>query len=278
MGFVPPHQQYGKQVTFLTFPAYPNADGFKTPGNHVLVLPVNPDITDVKPWRTTPTQTIQGVYTDNFGGGVRMLSVSGHTGYWRGVGLYQGQPVDGFTAYNALNDEIIQYYFDLIEEDGTTEPAVTLQYINDIDEQFYDLMPTQNFQLLRSHSKPFLYQFQAQFIVLADHHQGSTIPVPDPIDPLLGGSTTIPGLTITTTTTPAPRSPAQAPSATALPPPARKVVVQAGQTLWAIASQQLQTTNNTAIQKAVNAIAAANHLANPNKIYVGQVLIIPAIL
>ncbi len=278
MGWVAPHQQYGKQITLLTFPAGNSADGFKTAGSHVLVLPVNPDIQYTRPWRTTPTQTVQGVYTDNFGGGVPMLTLSGHTGYWGGVGEYQGQSVDGFTAYNALNEGIIQYYFFLIQQDGTTQPAVTLQYINDADEQFLTLMPTSNFQLLRSHSKPFLYQFQAQFIVLADHHADSTIPLPDPIDPILGGSSGISMLSPTVTATPAPRSPAKAPAAHALAPPSRKVTVQSGQTLWAIAAQQLGTSNNTAIEQGVNAIAAANHLANPNKIFVGEVLTIPSIL
>lgn len=278
MGWVAPHQQYGKQVTLLTFPGPASADGFNTPGVHVLTLPVNPDIQYTRPWRTTPTQTIQGAYVDNFGGGVPTLILSGHTGYWGGVGAYQGQPVDGFTAYNALNEGIIQYYFLLLQQQATATPAVTLQYINNIDEQFLTLMPTQNFQLLRSHSKPYLYQFQAQFIVLADHHTDSTIPLPDPIDPLLGGSTTSSLLSSVVTTTSMPRTPASAPAAQALAPPSRKVIVQNGQTLWAIAAQQLGTHNNTAIEQGVQAIAAANHLANPNKIYVGEVLTIPSIL
>lgn len=278
MSWVAPHQQYAKRITLLTFPASNAADGFKTPGAHILTLPVNPDIQYVRPWRTTPTQTIQGVYVDDFGGGVPTLTLSGHTGYWGGVGEYQGAPVDGFTAYNALNQGIIQYYFFLIQQQSATTPAVTLQYINDPDEEFLTLMPTQNFQLLRSHSKPFLYQFQAQFIVLADHHADSTIPLPDPIDPILGGSTSSMLGSGPASATPAPRSPAQAPAAHALPPPSRQTIVQSGQTLWAIAAQQLGTTNNTAIEHAVNAIAQANHLANPNKIYVGEKLTIPAII
>jgi hypothetical protein len=278
MSFTPPYQQYGKQVGLLVFPANSNADGFKTPGSHYLVLPVNPNIQLTRPYRTTPTQTIQGAYVDDFGLGVALLTLSGHTGYWIGTGQYQGQPVDGHGAYKALDEEIIQYYFLLESQQAKVQPAVTMQFFNNIDGQFLDLKPTQNFQLTRSASKPFLYQFQATFIVLADHHTEATTPVYDPIDPLLAGGMSFPNpslmpVSVSTTTT---RPSSQSPSAQSAPAQSLKVIVKAGNTLWGIASQYVSPpATNAKINAEIQAIAHASHLANPNLIYPGQVLTVP---
>ena len=290
MTYTPPHQQSGpgKFVQFLVWPGSNDTDGFHNSQAHMLILPVNPDTQVQRAIRTTATQTIQGAYVDDFGLGIGMLTVSGHTGWQIGIGQYNdhggytGIPIDGFTAAQALQYYIIQYYFDLEAQQARQNPAVTMQYFNTIDEQWYTLKPTGPLTVpIRSHSKPYLYQFQAQFYILEDHnHLGAVPPLADPIDPLLTVSDYSLGLSgqslmgIGNSGTGASGS---SPASQALPPPGGIWIVTAGQTLWGIATNYVNApVTNGKIQAEVNAIAAINHLANPNFIYPGEKLKIPA--
>lgn len=277
MAYVLPHAQAGKQIGLLVYPAEMNANGFHVPGGHYLVFPVNPDIQFQRAIRTTATQTIQGAWIDDFGLGIGQLTVTGHTGWAGIVGGYaeNGGPVtpcNGFEAFQHLWYDLIEYYFALESAQVQQPPAVTMQWFNNIDEQFFVVKPTNALQLLRSKSKPYLYQYTLSFWVLYDHnHPGAVSPVADPIDPLIN---TRPDRSVSTLTL------GPNPVSQALPPPGHVVTVQAGQTLWGIAAQWLtqqgQPTNNAAIATVVQAIAQANQLANPNLIYPGQQLTIPA--
>jgi hypothetical protein len=265
------HRQAGLFSSLTVFPGPPTADPARYgPKMHRIVLPVNPDYQYTQPYRTTPTQTIQGAYVDDFGLGVAALTLSGHTGWAIGVGRYNGQPVDGWGAIDALWHDILDYYFDLEQQQATQAPQVTMLYRNDADELHLSVKPTGNFVPSRSKAQPYLYQFQVPFIVLADLNHGglATTPVPDPIDPGIrttaplfstggGGGTT-------------------SPLAQALPSPSRIWIVKPGDTVWTIVIPYLRVPlTDAAIAEAVQIVAQANHLANANVIYPGQRLLIP---
>ncbi len=268
MAYVPPHAQAGKRCWILVWPGTPNQDGFHQPGAHWLYLPLNPDLQFTRAIRTTATQTIQGAYIDNFGLGIGQLTLTGHTGWQRGQGSYNGQPVDGWEAYQALWYDIIDYYFALQSAQATQPPQVTMQFSNDVDALFLTVVPTSQPNpktLLRSKTKPYLYQYALSFYVVSDNnHPGAVSPIADPIDPLIQVS---PGLAISDTVV----NLGPSPVATALPGQALHYTVQAGDTLSGIAVK-FGAQNLIA---AENAIAQASGVANVNLIWAGQVLTIP---
>lgn len=90
--------------------------------------------------------------------------------------------------------------------------------------------------------------------------------------------TPVTGITPVTQPTPAPRVTTPAPptpSRSSAPAPRRTFVVkpwpQPGSSLWSIS--QIEYGQST--QAHIDALASANHIANPNLIYPGQVLVIP---
>ncbi len=267
MPYTPPFNQSGNQVGLLVYPGPVSADGFSYgSAAHYLVLPVNPDYQLTQPVRTSATQTIGGVYVDNFGLGAPTLTLTSHTGWQVGTGSYQHQPIDGRAAIDHLWYDIVLYYFTLLNAQSPIwPPATTMQFFNNIDGQFFSLMPTGQPARPRTHTKPYLYPYSLSFYVLLDiNHQDLTNPVPTPIDPLVdltaSGSG---GIQIRTTTHP--------PGGT--PQTIHHVTVAAGDTLWGLCAQFVQ--GNAAIQAVVNAAVALNHLGNANMIYPGQVLAIP---
>lgn len=146
---------------------------------------------------------------------------------------------------------------------------MTCEVLNAPDDLHYRVKPTQQFQVVRSKSRPLLYQWSLSFIVLEDLAAPDAFtPIPSPVDPLLpaGGGGAAPS------STPSPsRDPSQAPPAQAQAPPAQHYKVVSGDTLWGIA---LKFYGNGADYPV---IARANHLANPNLIFPRQVLTIPAL-
>ena len=265
MGYTPPYQQVGKQVGLLVFGAPDYADGFNMADHHYLILPVNPDITTADNVRTTPTQTIQGVYTDNFGLGVGQLQVSGHTGWQVGVGQYMGAPVDGFAAMQALQYGIWNYYFALQQTQAISNSQVTFQWFNDIDEQFFSLQPTGTLSITRHKSTPFLYWFDMSFTILRDigHGNAPTTPIPDPIDPTISTTQGVPGL----------RNPANSPSNQGSPPSTIAVTVKSGDTLSGLC--QPYVPGGMSLAAFVAEVAQLNHIPNANLIYPGEIIRIP---
>jgi hypothetical protein len=218
---------------------------------------------------------------DNFGLGIGTLTLSGHTGWASAGGSYNGQPVNGAQAFDHLWYDIVEYYFALQSQQATTTPQVTMQFGNDMDGWYFDVLPTsspQPFSEMRSKTQPLLEQFTLSLLVLRDNrHPGAVSPLADPIDPLIqtAPATAPRGAIGPTPPTPG-HTPTPSPVHTALPARSQVVTVTAGQTVWGIAQAYLsppQTAARTAA--AVQAIAQANQLANPNLIYVGQTLTIP---
>ncbi len=265
MGYTPPYQQVGKHVGLLVFGAPDYADGFGVSDHHYLVLPVNPDLTTADNVRTTPTQTIQGVYTDNFGLGVGQLQVTGHTGWQVGVGQYQGAPVDGFAAMQALKYGIWNYYFSLQLTQAVSNSQVTMQWFNDIDEQFFSIQPTGTLSISRHKSSPFLYWFDMSFTVLRDIGFGPapTTPVPDPIDPTIGTTAIVPIIRTTT----------QSPSNQGTPPSTIAVTVKSGDTLSGLCVPYVP--GGMSLAAFVAEVAQLNHIPNANLIYPGEIIRIP---
>lgn len=267
-GYVPPSPQWkpDRQIALRVFPGPSAAQaGSQT---HTLVLPFVETWQLQWPIRTTATQTIVRAYIDDFGLGVPTLQLSGHTGWHVTYGQYNGQPVDGYQAFHHLYYDIVLYYFDLEAQQGSQQPDVTCEVLNALDQLHYRVKPTQQFQVVRSKSRPLLYQWSLSFIVLEDLAAPDAFtPIPSPVDPLLpttGGAASTPGGG-------SPRDPGQAPPAQAQTPPAQHYTVESGDTLWGIA---LKFYGNGADYPV---IARANHLANPNLIFPGQVLTIPAL-
>ena len=248
-------------------------NGFLAPGHHTLYLPLNPDIQFSRAIRTTPTQTIAGAWVDNFGLGIGTLTLSTHTGWAAGAGAYNGRPVNGLEAWQHLWWNIMEYYFAEQSKQATQTPQVTMQVSSEADDLFLDVIPTNPWATTKTHTKPYLMQYQISFLVLRDNlHPGAVSPVADPIDPLIHVSATAAvSDTVVNAGGVAPPSPLEQ----ALPGPVRQWRVRPGQTLWTIAATLLNTQNGTAIAQAVQRIAQANHLADPSFIYPPQILTIP---
>lgn len=269
MGYTPPYNQSGQQVGLLTYPGPVSADGFSYgSAAHYLVLPVNPDIQITPILRTTATQTIGGVYIDNFGVGVANLTMSSHTGWQVGAGSYQRQPIDGKGAFDHLWVDIIFYYFDCLNtQTAVWPPQTTLQFFNNIDGQFLSLVPTGQPQRVRNHAKPYLYQYNVTFIVAYDlNHSTATNPVPTPLDPLIQ----LTGPTAPTGGTGGSTPPGGTPTTI------HRVTVQATpplDTVWGLCAQFV--SGNAAIAQLVQATVALNHLGNPNFVIPGETLSIP---
>lgn len=270
--YIPPSPQAGK-LCWITVRPGPSHGAFHIPGQNTLYLPLNPDMQITRAIRTTPTQTIQGAWVDNFGLGVGMLTITGHTGWSSGAGAFNGQPINGYEAYRALWYDIVSYYFAKQSQQAAQPPQVTMQFSSDVDELFFDVMPTSSpnpWTLVRSKTKPYLYQYTLSLIILRDNnHPGAVSPIADPIDPLINVT---PNAAVSQTTV---SFPPPTPVEKALPPKTGRWTVQAGQTLWSIAATLLHSSNGAAIDTAVQRIAQANHIANASLIYPKQVLTIP---
>lgn len=278
VGYVAPRATQGKLCWLSVLPT--GSTGPRRGGGvHTLYLPLNPDLQVTRAIRTTPTQTIEGAWVDNFGLGIGTLTLSGHTGWASNGGRYNGQPVNGYDAYVALWYDIVEYYFALQSQQATTTPTVVMQFGNDPDGWFFDVMPTsspQPFSVQRTKTKPLLYQYTLSLIVLRDNnHPGAVAPLADPIDPLIQVNPTA-AVTHTVVGLGTPPGHGASPVQQQLPARTQTVQVTAGATLWSIAAQYLPPgASGAQIAAAVQAIATANQVANANLIYVGQKLTIP---
>lgn len=230
--------------------------------SHTLRLPVNPATkTYTHDIRTTLTQTEGGAWIDDFGMGVPTLQLQGNTG-WRALkGEYQHALVDGFQSWNHLYRDILQYFFALRKQAQNADD-ISFVVIDDADQVTYRVMPNQQLQLSRTSSSPLLFPYSITFIVLSSSLsvQGMQ-PLPDQITQIAGhtGAAQRKQLAQVIVTK----------AQTTRQPKPRTYTVQAGQDLSTIAQLFYGSGSLYPV------IARANHLANPNLIYPGQVLTIP---
>ena len=272
MAYLAPRPTSGKRCWITVRPGPPQGP-WHIPGQNTFYFPLNPDIQFTRATRTQGTQTLQGTFIDNEGLGIGQLTLTGNTGWAGGGGAFNGRPVNGYEAYQALQYNIWNYYFALLSQEASQTPQVTMQFANDADETYYNIVPASTPNpptWLQSKSKPYLYQFTLSFWVIADlNHPGAVSPIADPIDPLIHVT---PGMAVSNTVislvnvTPSPIS-------QTLPGRVLRYTVQAGDTLDGIAARF--GAKPATLTAAVNAIAAASQVVNPNLIWIGQVLTIP---
>ncbi len=231
--------------------------------NHTLTLPVNPSTkTFQHDIRTTLTQTEGGAWIDDFGMGVPILTLTGNTG-WRPLhGRYNGRVVDGFQAYLHLYQDIIQHFFAARALAKTNPDSVEMVMIDDVDRVTYRIVPTQQFSDTRSNTTPLLFPYSATFIVT--HSSLSSQALKPLVDPgFISNPKDRPAAVKTL------NEKVKARVKAALQPKQRTYTVQSGDTLSGIA--QLYYGNGS----LWGIIAKANHIANPDLIGIGKVLVIP---
>jgi hypothetical protein len=250
-------------------------DGHTAPGHHTLYLPLNPDIQFTRAIRTTATQTIEGAWVDNFGLGIGTLTLSSHTGWASGLGAYNGQPINGFQAWQMLWYNIMEYYFALQSQQATQTPHVTMQFASDVDELFCTVMPTSTpnpWTMIKNKTKPYLFQYTLSLIVLRDNnHPGAVSPIADPIDPLIQVH---PGQAVSHTVINL-ASLGRSPVARALPLRMLYHKVTAHDTLKSIATSYVTHPDFPRVVAAEQAIQRVNGIATATNIYPGQLLAIP---
>lgn len=177
----PTHQQYGRVVVFMLFSGW----AFTSFPDSTVILPINPEeFTLQRPERVSVVQTLGDPFVDEFGTGLTTINIRGTTG-WRtrlalgskvgigalskGVGI-GAAAVDGYEAYRQLHREIFDTYFSQRKEmiEVARDPdEVNLILLNTVDNLAFNVVPTE-FRLLRSRSRPQLYQYDLNFTVKED--------------------------------------------------------------------------------------------------------------
>lgn len=182
----PTHQQYGRVVVFMLF----SGGAFTAFPDSTVILPINPEeFTLQRPERVSVVQTLGDPFVDEFGTGLTTINIRGTTG-WRtrlalgskiGIGAISTSTfginpgvgvaaVDGYEAYRQLHREIFDTYFSQRKEMvrwGRDPDEVNLILLNTVDNLAFNVVPTE-FRLLRSRSRPQLYQYDLNFTVRED--------------------------------------------------------------------------------------------------------------
>ncbi|WP_304459089.1 LysM peptidoglycan-binding domain-containing protein [Alicyclobacillus sendaiensis] len=235
---------------------------------NTLVLPVNPDSTLSQDTRVTVTQTLNGLYFDDFGLGIPTVQLQGNTAYRSSQGKFNGHWVDGNTAAQHLYRDIIKYYFD---QEQAGKPMVMYIY----DHAFgraWQVKPMEQLQLSITSQNPLVINYSCTFTVIQDLIIAVNVPkISDPVKAIWQTTTSIKRQVKSNAQTAASR----ASSASQKKP--MVYVVKAGDTLWSIAQMYLPSNaTNAQIQAYVNKIAATNRISNVNLIFPGEQLKIPA--
>lgn len=235
----------------------------------ILVLPVNPDQNFTQDYRVTVVQTISGIYTDDFGIGISNLQLSGTSGFRALQGKFNGNPVDGNTAIFNLNKNIINYYF---TREANIKGSTVMTIYDDSFGRAWQVKPIQQLQLQRVSSAPLVVNYSCSFVVLKDFQMNlPNIHIPDPIQAVWQTKKSVQQ-----------QSQSRVASASTLATSVKQTPtpvyeVQNGDSLWAIAKMYLPTNaTNIQIQALVDKITSTNGLRNPNLIFKGEVLKIPA--
>lgn len=137
---------------------------------------LNPqDYSIATPSRVNVIQTKGGVFADNFGTGVTVISIKGITknNFVRtSDGNVRNKALDTFKE---LRDKIVLGYFS--GQVPGLPPNKTMEFWNFTDEDYYEVIPMQ-FTLTRSSSKPLFYNYDINLVVV----RKLTDPEPTPTD------------------------------------------------------------------------------------------------
>lgn len=236
--------------------------------SRILVLPVNPDQTLSRDVRVTVVQTVDGLYTDDFGFGIQTLSLSGTSAWNSPQGRYNGQHVDGNTAIKRLYYDIVEYYFS--QEQANT--PMFMRLYDDAVGQAWVVKPITSVQLSRTSQSPVTVNYKLPLVVLQDLMGSYTATkVPDPVVSTFQTPKQLVSHTKKKIDT------ATASLAAIRQTPDIVYIVQSGDTLNTIAQHFLPSTATTAeVRRFVDQITALNRLGNPNLIFPQEVLRIPA--
>lgn len=117
-----------------------------------------------RPTRGTITHTAKSAFLDDFGMGIPILSLSGHTGY--------NEPLPGFAGLPAL--KVIESLFILYEQSreqlatiNADPDLVKLYYFDVLNLQAFSLFP-QELTVERMKTRSLLYFYRMRFAVLQD--------------------------------------------------------------------------------------------------------------
>jgi nucleoid-associated protein YgaU len=246
-GAAPPRSQYDRNLTFRVVGGGPVAS---------LTMPIKPqEFQSDHPARVTTTQTLQGVYQDFGGLGVRTLTYQGHTGWRRRV---QYQTMDGFDVFMSLYNNIYVEYHRRKEANTSDPSAVYALVIDDLYDTVYRVS-LDDFQASKSRSNPLLYYYTLRMTVIT-----TSVDTREAED-LLG----LPSVQVNASQISNRVSYVQNIVSQYTQPSNRSYMVQSGDSLWSIAVQFYGDGNQ------FRKIAQANSIQPPYTIYPGQVLTIP---
>lgn len=148
----PPRTQYDRNLTIRLTGG----------GNDVIfTFPIKPgEFQSDHPARVTTTQTLQGVYQDFGGLGIRSLTYQGSTG-WRRRAL--SDYMDGFECFKKLYQDIFTEYHSRISASSDPNDIQCL-VIDDLYDEVY-VVSIDDFQATKSKSSPLLYSYVMKMTV-----------------------------------------------------------------------------------------------------------------
>ena len=233
-----------------------------------LVFPVVPDQNLGLNVRVTVVQTAAGLYLDKFGPGIQTLTLQGTTAWNSAQGRYNGQRVDGNTAARHLYKDILTYH----EQQTITKSGSEMRLYDDVANQAWVVEPIGTPTFQRSQQSPLTLYYSMQFVVIKDLMTGHQIQkAPDPVISTFTSPKSIQTYAASKVAN------AQAVTLGVKQTPYVRRQVQSGDTLYTIAQDYLpkQATVQD-VDTFVNDIAALNSLGNPNLLFTGMLLRIPA--
>lgn len=145
-----------------------------------MVFPVTPNqVTAYNTARTTPTQTIQGIFIDDFGAGYNVITLQGDSGYWRSNrGSLNGVVgLDGFTFKNALEQIFYFGYFSAEGSNLSPNPNVQMYLKDTYSGRNFVVKPYQDFQITQDTQEPLNFDYTLTFLVLANANQAQSLKV-----------------------------------------------------------------------------------------------------
>ena len=136
-----------------------------------VTLSIRPEgLTRTDPSRIAVQQTLGGAWADSFGAGLATITISGHTGWRRDVGLSQqtnGQ--DGEARFLRLRDTVFAQWHlrrEAAVKSGRDPNLVQLIFSDALNSFTATVLP-QSFVLQRSKSRPLLMQYQIAMLELS---------------------------------------------------------------------------------------------------------------
>lgn len=238
---------------------------------HWMALPVQPSqVTYYIPARVTYTQTIGGVYNDDFGYGVPIITLQGNSGYWNSTrGVFDGRAgLDGYTMIQLLQQYFYRLYFELEGSSLYPNPNVALRFSDTFSGRHYLVKWYQELQLQQDQESPVTFNYTFTFEVLADlsGSGASFAKIAHPSSPVLPENRE------------AAASRLAASASSSLPSPQGKVfrwTVNPGDTIYSILTTLFGTPPTSAM---VDEVLRRNKLGDPRRLPVGFVLVIPSSL